>query len=111
MTESLNPLDTPGIPLFVKILWFLGVPTAFAVWLLWYVLHVQPLQTAALANMANVLAQHEKEQIEKTNEVIRALNYDEAILRAICFAIIPYRNKEEAARCQPLFVKEYEPVK
>lgn len=110
MTETtpLSPLDTSGLPIYVRIIWFLGIPTVFAAWLLYYVLYVQPVQATALINLSNGLAIHEVTQQQRITEIIRALNYDEAILRAICLAIIPYRNKEEALKCQPVFIKEFE---
>lgn len=107
-TPPLSPLDTTGFPVYARIIWFLGLPTVFAVWLLYYVLHVQPLQTEAITNLAKVVTEHERLETQRMNELIRALNYDEAILRAICLALMPYKNKEEALKCQPLFTKEYD---
>lgn len=55
------------------------------------------------------LNDHEWDAIERYNNTVQAINYNSAMLRAICLNLA--KDQEQQVRCQPIFLKEYPPPK
>lgn len=53
------------------------------------------------------LQDHEYDNIVRYNQLVAAINYNSALLRAICLNFA--KDEEQRTHCQPLYLKEYPP--